>query len=106
METFFLLAKQILIFRLSLEPYGCASYIVGYISKSQRGMSAQLDAAAKEARKVNFDLKKEDRHIGNVFSNCVEVSAHEAVYLALQIPMKKMHMVSSIDLLLKKESSC
>ena len=43
--------------QIVLEPYGCASYIVGYISKSQRGMSAQLDAAAKEARKVNLDLK-------------------------------------------------
>ena len=75
--------------QIVLEPYGCASYMVGYISKSQRGMSAQLDAAAKEARKGNFDLKKQVRHIGNVFSNCVEVSAQEAVYLALQIPSTK-----------------
>ena len=52
-------------------------------------MSAQLDAAAKEAQKGNFDLKKQVRHIGNVFSNCVEVSAQEAVYLALQIPLTK-----------------
>ena len=44
--------------QIVLEPYDCASNIVGYISKSQRGMSAQLDAAAKEARKGNFDLKK------------------------------------------------
>ena len=29
------------------------------------------------------------RHIGNVFSNCVEVGAQEAVYLALQIPLTK-----------------
>ena len=50
-----------------LEPYGCASYIVGYISKSPRGMSAQLDAAAKQARKGNLDLKKQVRHIENVF---------------------------------------
>ena len=75
--------------QIVLEPYGCASYIVGYISKSQRGMSAQLDAAAKEARKGNLDLKKQVRHIGNVFSNSVEVSAQEAVYLALQIPLTK-----------------
>ena len=73
--------------QIVLEPYGCASYSVGYISKSQRGMSTQLDAAAKEDRKGNFDLKKQVRHIGNVFSNCVEVSAQEAVYLALQIPL-------------------
>ena len=75
--------------QIVLEPYGCASYIVGYISKSQRGMGAQLDAAAKEAQKGNFDMKKKVRHIGNVFSNCVEVSAQEAVYLALQIPLTK-----------------
>ena len=75
--------------QIVLEPYGCASYIVGYMSISQRCMSAQLDAAAKEVRKGNFDLKKQIRHIGNVFSNCVEVSAQEAVYLALQIPLTK-----------------
>ena len=76
--------------QIVLEPYGCASYIVGYISKSQRGdMSARLDAAAKEAQKGNLDLKKQVRHIGYVFSNCVEVSAQEAVYLDLQIPLTK-----------------
>ena len=75
--------------QIVLEPYGCASYVVGYISKSQRGMSALLEAAAKEARKENSDIKKQVRHIGNVFSNSVEVGAQEAVYLALQIPLTK-----------------
>ena len=63
--------------QIVLEPYGCASYIVGYMSKSQRGMSTQLDAAAKETRKGNFELKKQVRHIGKV------------VYIALQIPLPK-----------------
>ena len=45
--------------QIVLESYGCASYIVGYISKSQRGMSTQLDAAAKEDRKENLDVKKQ-----------------------------------------------
>ena len=49
----------------------------------------QLEAAAKEARKGNLDIKKQVRHTGNVFSNCVEVDAQEAVYLALQIPLTK-----------------
>ncbi len=48
-----------------------------------------LDAAAKEARKGNLDLKKQVRHIGNVFSNAVEVSAQEAVYLVLQMPLTR-----------------
>ena len=75
--------------QIVLEPYGCASYIVRYISKLQRGMSALLEAAAKEARKENSDIKKQERHIGNVFSNSVEIGAQEAVYLALQIPLTK-----------------
>ena len=36
--------------QIVLEPYGCASYIVGYISKSQRGKSAQLDTVANSKR--------------------------------------------------------
>ena len=66
-----------------LDPYACAMYIVSYISKSQRGMSALLYTAAKEARNGNMDIKRQVRHIGNVFSNSVEVSAQEAVYLVL-----------------------
>ena len=58
--------------QIVLEPYGCASYVVGYISKSQRGMSAQLEAAAKEARKGNLDIKKQVRHIGNVFQTVLK----------------------------------
>ena len=70
-----------------LDPYACAMYIVSYISKSQRGMSNLLHAAAKEARNDNMDIKRQVRHIGNVFSNSVEVSAQEAVYLVLQMPL-------------------
>ncbi len=52
-------------------------------------MSALLHAAAKEARNGNMDIKRQVRHIGNVFSNSVEVSAQEAVYLVLQMPLSK-----------------
>ena len=106
-ENILLAWKANLDIQIVLEPYGCAAYIVGYICKSQRGMSAQLDAAAKEARKGNLDLKKQVRHIGNVFSNCVEVSAQEAVYLDLQMPLTKCtrDIVSSIHLCQKKEYS-
>ena len=59
-----------------LDPYACAMYIVSYISKSQRGMSSLMHAAAKEARNGNLDIKHQVRHIGNAFSNSVEASAH------------------------------
>lgn len=72
-----------------LDPYGCAMYIISYISKSQKGMSALLDQAAKEARQGNLDLKKQVRNIGNYFTNCVETSAQEAVYLTLQMLLTK-----------------
>ncbi|KAK3087854.1 hypothetical protein FSP39_011503 [Pinctada imbricata] len=72
-----------------LDPYACAMYIVSYISKSQRGMSALMDRACKEARSGNMDIKKQVRHIGNHFLNSVEVSAQEASYLVLQMPLTK-----------------
>ncbi|KAK3090521.1 hypothetical protein FSP39_012459 [Pinctada imbricata] len=72
-----------------LDPYACAMYIVSYISKSQRGMSALMDRACREARQGNMDIKKQVRHIGNQFLNSVEVSAQEASYLVLQMPLTK-----------------
>ncbi|XP_062577686.1 uncharacterized protein LOC134239531 [Saccostrea cucullata] len=72
-----------------LDPYACAMYIVSYISKSQRGMSNLLDQACKEAREGNMDLKKQVRHMGNKFLNAVEISAQEAAYLSLQLPLTK-----------------
>ena len=53
-ENILLAWKANLDIQIVLEPYGCASYIVGYICKSQGGMSAQLDAAVKEARKGTY----------------------------------------------------
>ena len=88
-EKILLAWKANLDIQIVLEPYYCASYIVSYISKYQSGMSAQPDAAAKKPRKGNLDQKKQVRHIGNVFSNSVEVSAQEAVHLDLQIPLIK-----------------
>ena len=74
-----------------LDPYACAMYmyIVSYISKSQRGTSALLDRACKEARQDNMDIKRQVRHIGNKFLNSVEVSAQEAPYLVLQMLLTK-----------------
>ena len=72
-----------------LDPYACAMYIVNYINKSQKGMSALLDNACKEAKEGNMDIKQSVRHIGNIFLRSVEVCAQEAVYLILQMPLSK-----------------
>jgi len=72
-----------------LDPYACAMYIVSYIAKSQRGMSNLLFHATQEAREGNDHLKDQVRKIGHKFLNHVEVSAQEAVYFVLQIPLKQ-----------------
>ena len=71
------------------DPYACAVYIVAYMSKTQRGMSLLLNQACNEARKGNTNLREQVRAIGNKFLNAVEVSAQEAVYLILQMPITK-----------------
>lgn len=40
-------------------------------------------------RKENSNIKQQVRDIGNKFLNSVEISAQEAVYIVLQLPMKK-----------------
>ena len=73
-----------------LDPYSCAVYILSYISKGQRGMSKLLEQANKEAQ-MSFgeNIQRQVRHIGNKFLNAVEISAQEAVYLVMQMPLKR-----------------
>ena len=40
-------------------------------------------------RKANSTIKQQVRDIGRKFKNTVEVSAQEAVYIVLQLPMSK-----------------
>ncbi|KAK7481049.1 hypothetical protein BaRGS_00027685 [Batillaria attramentaria] len=46
-----------------------------------------LRDAADEAKRGNHGVKQQVRHIANKFLNHCEVSAQEAVYLLLQLPM-------------------
>ena len=72
-----------------LDVYACASYITAYIAKGSRGMSELLRQACNEARDGCSTLKQQVRIIGNKFLNNVEVTAQEAVYLLLQLPLKR-----------------
>ena len=72
-----------------LDVYACAMYIVSYISKAQKGMSELLRKAVEEAKEGNTNIKQQVRDIGNKFLNSVEISAQEAVYVVLQLPMRK-----------------
>lgn len=73
----------------ALDPYACATYILCYITKGQRGISRLLEEASEEAQSGNKDITNRVRHIGNKFLNAVEISAQEAVYLVLQMPMRR-----------------
>jgi hypothetical protein len=72
-----------------LDPYACAVYILSYITKGQRGMSKLLRKACEEAKEGNKNIVSKVRHIGNKFLNAVEISAQEAVYLVLQMPLRR-----------------
>ena len=83
-----------------MDPYACAMYIVTYITKSQRGMSLLLLNAAKEAREGNLNIRQQVKAIGHKFLTHVEVSAQEAVYFILQLPLRH----SSRDVMFVKTS--
>ena len=52
-------------------------------------MSELLRKACAEAKEGNANIKQQVRDIGNKFLNSVEISAQEAVYIILQLPMRK-----------------
>ena len=72
-----------------LDVYACAMYIVSYISKAQKRMSELLRKAVEEAKEGNTNIKQQVRDIGNKFLNSVEISLQEAVYVVLQLSMRK-----------------
>lgn len=52
-------------------------------------MSELLREACAEAKKGNNSIRQQVRDIGSKFVNNVEISAQEAVYIVLQLPMTK-----------------
>ncbi len=71
-----------------LNAYACVMFVASYIMKSERSMGELLKNVAAEAR--NEDLKIQMRKVGSAFLTHREVSAQEAVYRILSIPMKQL----------------
>lgn len=67
-----------------------ASYIFNYISKVDFGLSKLLRQAVSETEAGNVTLRERFRKISNVFINCQLMSAQEAVYLNLSLPLSKL----------------
>ena len=68
-----------------LDTYACIMYIVSYVTKSERSMGELLRAAKKDSE--NLDIKIQLKKIGSTFLTHREVSAQEAVYRVLGLPM-------------------
>ena len=67
----------------ALNPYDVVEYMLAYVTKSQKGMSAIMDKACKEAKEGNIYLKQSVRHMGNAFLKGVEIPQQEVAFLAL-----------------------
>lgn len=96
-----------------LDAYACLIYILNYINKTDRGMSKLLRDAVKEIARGNNSLKERFRIIANKFIYATEISAQEAVYYLLGMPVsecsrmcvfintnlpeKRVHVVKSND---------
>ena len=74
----------------ALDPYACATYTLSYITKGQQGMSRLLEKASEKAKAGNKNITNRVRHIRNKVLSAVEISAQEAVYLLLQIPLRRL----------------
>ena len=70
-----------------LDPYACVSYIVNYVGKAQKGMSKLLQNIIQQSREGKISIKEQLKSVANTFVNCAEVSAQEAAYHILGMPM-------------------
>lgn len=71
-----------------LDGYAVGTYIASYMMKSQRGMSKVMQTACQTAKEGGMSIKDSFRHVGNSFLRASEISAQEAVYLTIGLPMR------------------
>ena len=67
--------------------YACVMYIASYVLKAEKGMGELLKQAAREMDQGN--TRQQLNKLGSVFLTNREVSAQEAVYRVLSIPLRR-----------------
>ena len=67
--------------------YACVMYIASYILKAEKGMGELLKQATREMDQGN--TRQQLNKLGSVFLTNREVSAQEAVYRVLSIPLRR-----------------
>ncbi len=69
-----------------VDAYACLMHVASYILKAEKGMSEILKKAAKEVEDESMQLQL--RKLGATFMTHRDVSAQEAVYRALSLPLQ------------------
>ena len=67
--------------------YACVMYIASYVLKAEKGMGELLKQAAREMEQGN--TRQQLNKLGSVFLTIREVSAQEAVYRVLSMPLQR-----------------
>ncbi|KAG5666323.1 hypothetical protein PVAND_014358 [Polypedilum vanderplanki] len=72
-----------------LDPYSGIAYIVDYVNKSSRGLSKLLRECVEETKRGNKSLKETLKSLAHILYNSSEISAQEAAWCRLRLPMCK-----------------
>ena len=67
--------------------YACVMYVASYVLKAEKGMGELLKQAAQEVEKEN--VRAQLNKVGSVFLTNREVSAQEATYRVLSMPLRR-----------------
>ena len=67
--------------------YACVMYVASYVLKAEKGMGELLKQAAKEVEREN--IRTQLSKVGSIFLTNREVSAQEATYRALSMPLRR-----------------
>ena len=86
-KTILMLHKANMDLQFIIDPYGCVHYVVNYINKSYRGISKLLRDTLNDMQKGHYTAFDKLRRISKVFLSATEVSAQEAVYVLLSMPL-------------------
>lgn len=70
-----------------LDAYACCGYVVDYINKPSRGISRLLKACIEDHDNGNLSIREKLKLLSNKFYNGVEISAQEAAWCRLKLPM-------------------
>ena len=85
-----------------MDAYACVMYVASYIMKHEKSMGELLKNVANEVR--TEELSTQLRRVGTAFLTHRELSAQEAVYRLLSMPMKQLsRSVVFVDTNVKNE---